>query len=239
MASLMDKLRTFTLSNLHSLLDAAIDLNSVEAVKQRVRDIEDQHRNLLQALAGAKGNRSAVQSQTTAIKARIVELGENIETLLGDDDPSNDHYADPFAEQMGDAESELETTQDEFEAANAEVAALERAEGQLKSKVSQLHTRLRELASLERQARAKQGAAGALNAATEALGSGPDASVDSIERRLRAEAGTADAALGQAMEGLNGAGGAEAALRSSKAASRVAKIREDMERKKAAAAAAG
>lgn len=235
MASILDKIRTFTLSNLHSLLDAAIDLNSVEAIKQHVRDLETAHRDMLAALAGAKGNVSALNAQITALEERIADLTEKIEILLGDDDASNDHYADPFGEQIGDCEEELAALRDETTGAAAQVTALERAEGQIKSKVQQMHGELRRLASLERAAAAQEKAAGALGAASAALSSGVDGSVDSVKARLQQRAGTAKASFDQAVDGLDGAGGAEAAVRRAQGSSRVAEIRAAMAAKKAAA----
>ncbi len=229
MASILDKLRTFTLSNLHSLLDAAIDLNSVDAIKQHVRDLETAHRDMLAALAGAKGNVSALKAQITALEERIADLTEKIEILLGDDDASNDHYADPFGEQIGDCEEELTALRDEVTGAAAQVTQLEKAEGQVKGKVQQMHGELRRLASMERAAAAKEKAAGALGAASAALSSGVDGSVDRLQQR----AGTADAAFDQAVDGLDSAGGAEAAVRRAQGSSRVAEIRARLAAQKA------
>lgn len=235
MASILDKLRNFTLSNLHSLLDAAIDLNSVEAIKQHVRDLETAHRDMLAALAGAKGNVSALTAQSLALQNRIIDLTRKIEILLGDDDESNDHFADPFGEQIGDSEEELGVLDGEIEGARAQVAALENAEGQIASKVQQMHGELRRLSSMERAAAAKEKAAGALGAASAALSSGVDGSVDSVKARLQQRSGTADAAFQQATDGLDGAGGAEAAVRRAEGNSRVAAIRARLAAQKAAA----
>lgn len=236
MASLFEKARTFVLSNLHSLLDAAIDLNSVEAIKQHVRDLEDAQRNLMQALAGAKGNVSALRGQLASVEARIKDLTGKIELLLGDDDASNDHYADPFGEQIGDCEEELGSLREELVAAEQEVGALEQASGQLAGKVGEMHTQLRKLASMERTAAAKERAANAVSSASAALSSGVDGSVDSVTKRLQQRAGTAEASFAQAMDGLDGAGGAEAAVRRSEGSSRVAEIRARLAAQKAASA---
>jgi len=233
--TLFEKLRTFTLSNLHSLLDSAIDLNSVEAIKQHVRDLEDAHRSLLQALAGAKGNESALTTQITAVEARIADLTAKIELLLGDEDVTNDHFADPFGEQIGDCEGELDALREELTAAQAEVTALAKAEGQLKSRVGEMHTQLRKLSSLERTAEAKERAASAISSAAGALSSGADATVDSVTNRLRQRAGTADASFDQAVDGLDGAGGAEAAVRKAQGAGRVAEIRARLAAQRATA----
>ncbi|OGL95955.1 hypothetical protein A2348_01590 [Candidatus Uhrbacteria bacterium RIFOXYB12_FULL_58_10] len=235
MISILDKFRTFTFSNLHSLLDAAIDLNSVEAIKQHVRDLETAHRDMLAALAGAKGNVSALKAQTTALEERIADLTEKIEILLSDGDATNDHYADPFGEQIGDSEEELAALDEEIGGAQAQVAVFEKAEGQIKSKVQQMHGELRRLASMERVAAAKEKAAGALAGATAALSSGVDGSVDSVKARLQQRAGTADATFEQAVDRLDAAGGAEAAVKKSIGASKVAEIRARLAAQKAAA----
>lgn len=234
MASLLQKFRTFTLSNLHSLLDAAIDLNSVEAIKQHVRDLETAHRQVLGSLAAAKGNLSALTSYKTQLERKIESLTADIETLLSDDDPNNDHFANPLAEQIGDCEAELEVNAEELSAAQTEVDALTRAESQLQSKLSEMKSQLRRLKSLERAAKAKERAASAVTRASDALSSGVDASVDSATQRLRQRAATADASFDQAMGGLQSAGGAEAALRESRASSRVAQIRARLAAKRAA-----
>ena len=207
----------------------------MEAVKQHVRDLEEALATMRGALATATGNEAGIKSRLASTQAKIDTTTSNIEILLSDEDLGNDKFADKLGASLVDLEAEARDQRIELGAASAELSSLEEAQERLEAKVSEMQGNLRRLASLERAAQAKERAAQSLRAASEALGAGEGSSVDSVEARLRARAGTADATFSQAMGELDGAGGAEAAVRSSQGASRVAQIRARLAAQKAAA----
>lgn len=236
MASLFEKGSLLLKSLAHGLLDKAIDLNSPEAIKQYVREVEDGLREVRGALAGAIGNRTAAQQRAATIQGRIETTTQNIETLLSDDDESNDKFAEPLGVKLVQYERDLEIANEEVAALEIEVASLQKAEDQLEDKVEEMQAQVARLAALARKAAAEERAASAISSAASALGMGGEVSVDNIEERLRARSATASAKLSQAMGDLDGAGGAEAAVKKSVGASKVAEIRAKLAAQKAGAA---
>src|SRR3989344_5452236 len=105
MASLFEKIRTVVLANAHQLLDAAIDLNSVAAVKQHIRDLEGAIDQMEEAVIEANGNRTTVKRQLNDKRSQIAELNQNIDFIVGDGDESNDHLALPMEARLQGLES--------------------------------------------------------------------------------------------------------------------------------------
>lgn len=238
MASIWDKVRTLGLSTIHGLLDRAIDTNSPEALKQHLRDLEDALRDLRNALAGSIGNVTAAKQRIAGIEAKKTATESNIELLLSDDDTSNDKFAEPLGVKLVQYEKDLEAANEELAALEVEQNALQTAEDQLEDKVEEMQGHVARLASLARKAAAQERAAASISSAASALGMNGTTSVDSIEERLRARSGAAEAKLGMAMGDLDAAGGAEAAVKKSVGASKVAEIRARLAAQKAAAQSA-
>lgn len=237
-ASLFEKARLLVTSLSHSLLDRQLDDCSIEVLEQILRDLENALRDLRGSLADTVGRASAAKQRIGAIEGKITTTTQNIETFLSDDDDSNDRYAEPLGVNLVRYEAELEAAQEELASIQVEQTALESTEDQLEAKLEEAQSRVGRLKSLARQAAAQEKVAKTVSGAASALGMSGAASVDDIENRIRARSGAATAKLGQAMGELDGAGGAEAALRKSVGASRVAEIRAEMARKKAAASGA-
>jgi len=84
MAGLFQKARIAALSAAHSLMDKVVDLNSIGAVKQYVRDLENALEDLEDASAAATGHVRTVQRDADQIKSQIQELNQNIDFILSD-----------------------------------------------------------------------------------------------------------------------------------------------------------
>src|SRR5512142_2884877 len=111
MASLWQKIRTLTLGNLHELLDAAIDLNSVAACKQYVRDLEEAKDKMRDQAAAARGRLGQSQAAVATLEHQIATDTEHAQLLLDDDDPSNDGDAQKLMEGVVQKQELLETKQ--------------------------------------------------------------------------------------------------------------------------------
>ncbi len=202
MASLFQKARIAVLSNAHSLIDKVIDLNSVEAVKQYVRDLEESLNDLRESAAVAAGNVTTVKRDVDALSARRDELDRNIDFILTDADTTNDHLAEAMQVRLNAIDAELVSKREELTAAEQTASALADAASKLGAKHADMVSQLRQLKSLEQATKAKAKAADAMQSAGAAMSHGADASVDDVTARLHAEGDVQDARLGQALEGF-------------------------------------
>ncbi len=203
MATLFKKFRTFALSNLHTLLDKAIDLNSIGAVKQHIRDLEEAKEEIADEAAIAKGRVSAADKETAALQAKIAATNENIDAILNDGDASNDHLAEKLDVRLQGYEATLQGNQEEYAALKQTAEALAQATERLATKHAEMMRNLKRLEQLERAAAAKTKAAEALNAAAKVTAGAGQVSVDNIENRLREKSTVADAKFERAMGDLN------------------------------------
>ncbi len=233
MKSIFEKARTLFLSNIHSLLDAAIDLNSTEAIRQHVRDLEGARDRLTDEAVVAKGRATVLEDDIKQLEAKKAVTNQNIDLLLGDDDPENDHYAMPLAEQVVGIDEDIAATQTDLVEQKALAANLEEARMKLTAKHAEMVRSLRRLESMERTAKSHEQAATAINSAAEAVSTvdGVVASVDNVTARLRDRNTVSKARFDQALANI-GEGGSADAVRASQAASLIAARRAELEKKK-------
>src|SRR3989344_735099 len=81
--SVFGKTRLAVLSVANSLLDRVIDLNSVEAVKQNIRDIEVSRDSLSDSVATARGYVTGVKREVSQLATERDKLNRQIDTLSG------------------------------------------------------------------------------------------------------------------------------------------------------------
>jgi len=203
MASLLNKIRTFTLSNLHTLLDKAIDLNSTGAIKQHIRDLEEAKESIADEAAIAKGRVTSADKEIHGLAARIQTTNENIDAILNDGDPSNDHLAVPLDVKLQGYEADLKGRQGEMDVMKQTAEALAQAASKLDAKHAEMMQNLRRLEQIERTTQAKEKAAAALNAAGKLAAGAGEVSVDNIQRRLQEKSDVADARFDRAMGEMN------------------------------------
>ena len=233
MASLFSKTRIAVLSNLHTLLDKVIDLNSIGAIKQHIRDLEEAKEQIADEAAIAKGRVTSADKETAQLKAKIAATNENIDAILNDGDPSNDHLAEKLDVKLQDMENTLAGNQEEHDTLKKTAEALAQAADKLSGKHAEMLSNLKRLEQLERTAKAKEQAAAALNAAGKVTAGAGEVSVDNIEQCLREKSNVADAKFERAMGDLNSQddGDVAAALAKSRIAARRAKLAGEPEKK--------
>lgn len=218
MASLFKKIRTGVLAQAHKLADALIDLDSVEALKVHIRDLEEALEELQDAAAVETGNVRTLEQAIVGLEARARELDENISFLLGDEDETNDHLATPLQAKLDALTKDLGAKREELAIARQTAAQLNGAASNLKAKHAAMVERIRSLESLERAAEAKERAAEAVRSAGAAAGGADAVSVDDVEARLRRKANVADARFERAMGEFAGGVEKDVALAQAKAA---------------------
>ncbi len=232
MATLFEKARILVLSNLHSLLDAAIDLNSVAEIRQHVRDLEDARDAIADETAVADGRVVGLEREIGEQESTRTETEGNIDLLLGDDDPSNDYHAMPLAEKVLQIGEDIAGKQAELVEGRRLAADLEDARMKLTAKCAEMARNLNRLESMERATAAREQAASALSQASVVAGADVSTSVDSVAQRLSDNDQISKARFNRALAGI-GESGSEDAVRASQAAALVAARRANLDAKTA------
>lgn len=220
---LLQKLRLGVLANANALLDRIIDMNSVEAVKEQVRALEDARDQLKRDCATAEGSRRALQREVLRADGAVTATEENIRVILGDGDPSNDHFAAKLAERLVGVTEDRKATATELEAAKTTATALGSALERVELNLAVMRRQISTLDSLERQSRANEQAASAVERASELVATGAEARVDDVASKLERRTEASRVRLEQAMEGTGTDGGV-----SPEAAAILARIKGEM-----------
>lgn len=198
MAGLFDKLRTTVLAAAHGLIDKSIDLNSIEVVRQHVRDLETAIGEGKGSYAAAVGYVRSLEREVAELETRISTTNNNIDLLLNDGDPSNDESAVKLEEDLVGLEETMAVKREELQSARQTAGEFAEVLDAMKARHRDMLQRVQQLAALERQAKTKTQAAAAITRASRAMGGGVDASVDDVEARIRRRADEADVLLEQA-----------------------------------------
>ncbi len=196
MTGVISKARALVLGNIHSLLDAAIDLNSPAVVRQYVRDLGVAKEQLADQAAAASGDVANLQRKINEITAKRDEVSHNIDLILGDSDPANDHLARPLAAKLIGYEATLKALGEEMQQAKTTAQQLAEATSRLDAKYQEMAMTLQRLESIDRTAKAKEHAASAISAASHS--SAVD-NIDNVEDRIQRRGAVADAKLARAM----------------------------------------
>lgn len=236
MASLFNKIRTAALAAAHRLADAAIDLDSVGAIRVHIRDLEEALEELQDAAAAESGNVRSLERTAIALEAQANELDSNIEFLLGDEDESNDHLATPLQAKLDALRKTLDGKREELETARKTAAMLAESASNLQIKHASMVERVGYLESLERRTKAQEQAAEAVQSATASVAGVDGASVDNAEARLQKRAAVADARFQRAMGAFASGAGQDVAVANAQA--EIARRKAAIATRKAAAAEA-
>jgi phage shock protein A len=202
--SLFQKIRLITLSNLHTVLNAVIDLNSIGAIEQYVRDLQAAHDTLDDQAAVSRSRVKTLPGEIASLHAKHAEADENINILLGDDDPSNDHLAAPLEAKLISLEQQLTLKQTELDATKVELAKYEEAASKIEMRKVEMEGRLEVLRQIDQSNKGKARAEKLLSGVT--VGDTPD--VDDVERRLREKQAVTDNKLDRTLDRVTGGMGA-------------------------------
>jgi phage shock protein A len=221
----------------NKLLDTVIDLNSVDAVKQHVRDIETSRNNLGASLATARGILKTDEQQQAKFELELRKTKEAIEAILTDSNPANDHRAETLMAQVIGIEDQMRLNAEEIQAGKTNVQQLEVAYSALSTKHTSMLSRARLLESKDRAAKAKTQAAEGIEGASALDIDSMNDSVDNIAEKIERESNTADERLKMAMNDFNT--GAENDVVLTEVEVRLAQMRQEIAAKTAAPAGAG
>lgn len=199
MAGLFQKARVAALSAAHGLLDKVVDMNSIGAVKQYVRDLENAVEDLEDAAAVANGHVRTVKRDADQLRFQIQELNRNIDFILADNNPANDSLAKPLEARLIGLEQRLSSKEEEIAAAEKTAEALNQAVPPLRARYETMVQQVQRLEAMERAAKAKESAVQAMRQAGRLASAGADISVDDVSQRIQRRADVADARFQRAM----------------------------------------
>jgi phage shock protein A len=204
MAGLFQKARIAALSSAHALLDKVIDLNSVGAVKQYVRDLENALEDLEDAAATESGHVRTVQRDVVQVQSQIKELNQNIDFILSDNNPANDHLAKPLEARLIGLEQRASTKNEEMTSAQKSSQALNEAVSTLQAKYQNMVEQLQRLEAMHTATKAKEAAVEAMRNVGRISSAGASVSVDDITDRIQRRSDVADAKFEQVMGEMSG-----------------------------------
>lgn len=200
--SVLGKLRVLGLGNLHDLLDRLVDLNSVAAVEQYLRDL----REALDKLRGMAAKMGSQEDRQESELERLVRLQETRRTqaqfFATDADPGNDPHgvALLLAAQADDPRVEQLTQMHAATEAGAEQLAA--AVKVVETRLDAMNARLVYLRSLKDQAEVQDEVTQAARAAGGIMGNGADGKVDKYVARAEDELAASTAHFKNALGSL-------------------------------------
>jgi phage shock protein A len=203
MASLFEKARIAALSAAHSLLDKVVDLNSIGAVKQYVRDLENALEDLEDATAIASGHVRTLQREDEQINYQIKELNQNIDFILSDNKPDNDYLATPLEARLIGLEQRATTKVQEIDAGQKTARALSEAVSTLRTRYQNMLQQVQRLEAMDMATKAKENAAKAIKEAGKIASTGGNVSIDAVADRIQRRADVADVRFERALGEMN------------------------------------
>ncbi len=199
-ATVMEKLRTIVLGNVHAFLDAAIDASSIPAIKQNIRDMEEAIETLETEAINAEGEMNVAKEKQTTLQAQADELNTNIDLILGDGDETNDSQAVLLEARLTGVKEALDAANEEVATYKETMDSVDKVVNALKAKLEVMMRQLGVLEAQEKTSGAKKKAAEAIQAAIKLTGA--QTSIDNVAQRVNKKSHIADAKLRRAMGGM-------------------------------------
>ena len=224
--SLFSKAKLIVQSTSHGLLDRVIDVNSVEAHEQLIRDLEAAMQAESTATIKAQVNAKGLHDQTAAIQQQIDDFTAGAKAILTDDDPSNDGDAEPLMAHAIELEEERDAIVASETAANENAKMLADTMTKLRAKHTQMMKELKALRTATAQAKTDNEALATMRKVN-SLTSGVDsAHMGSALKNAQEASAVAREELKQAVGEVKDT--PEALLAKSKAAARIAAMRASL-----------
>lgn len=199
MAGLLQKARIAALSAAHALMDKLVDLNSIGAVKQYIRDLEGSLEDLEDASAAAAGHVRTVERDADQIRSQMKELNQNIDFVISDDKPENDYLATPLEARLMGMEQLISTKDEELATGRKTAQAISEAVATLRTKYQNMVQQVQRLEAMDMATKAKESAAEAIRQAGQIASTGSDVSIDDVTARMQQKADVVDARFERAL----------------------------------------
>lgn len=215
MASLLDKVQTLIKANLHSLVDSALQSNSMAVIDQYIRDVDNNLDALEDAAATVGGQVKTLQRKRDEFAKQQQDLDRNIDLFLSQ---GKEDLARAAQAKLNSVKGLAETYSTQLERQEREYKALLDARLKLQAKLTTIRQQREEMAALLELARAKEITNRTIKSLDDLAGVG-DSDVarmaDAIRTRLdkaSAQAEIAATSLDQQMDEAIGRGEVDAQL---------------------------
>lgn len=195
MSSLFQKARLITLSNLHTILDKTIDLNSIGAVEQHCRDLEDARKSLQGELAEQKYTLDSAKKNLTSHTSKRDELLKSIRTL-GSTHPS----VSALAQEVVRLKDQIESDTKDISAGEENYTKLEMSVNRVLAAENQMKEQVGKLKATKATSEAQNRATAAVEAAGKAVSAA--GSIDNIADKINRDAARSNAAFDNALSEL-------------------------------------
>ena len=189
MASLLSKVQTLISANLHSLVDRALQANSVAVFDEYIRQAEGNLDDLEDALVTVKGQVKTLHRKYEIFQAEVEQLDSDIDRLL------KAGKEDLAVAAQSQYNSKLELAQEykeQWERQEAEAKKLSDARLKLEAKLSTIKQEREHLIALLELAKSKEIAAKTIRSLDDLEGLG-DSDIGRVTEQIRARLDRADA----------------------------------------------
>lgn len=198
MASLLEKVQTLISANLHSLVDRALEANSVAVFDEYIRQAENNLDDLEDALVTVKGQVKTLRRKYEILQAETEQLDADIDRLLkaGKEDLAIAAQSQYNSKAELAEEYRVQYLKQEVEADNLNSARLK-----LEAKLSTIKHEREHLIALLELAKSKEIAAKTIRSLDDLEGLG-DSDISRVSEQIRARLDRADAEVEVSSSGL-------------------------------------
>jgi phage shock protein A len=169
MASLLEKVSTLISANLHSLVDRALQSNSLAVIDQYIRQVEDHLEDLEDAAATVGGEVKSIKRKLNDLEQKEDELDRAIDAFLLE---GNEETAVAAQSKLNSTRRLVETYEEQVVRLQDEYQKLLDAKVKLDARLSTMKQEREELQALLELAKSKEIAVHAMKGLDDLMGSG-------------------------------------------------------------------
>jgi phage shock protein A len=169
MATLLEKVSTLISANLHSLVDKALQSNSLAVIDQYIRQVEENLENLEDAAATIGGEVKSIQRKLVDLRHGAGELDRAIDAFLVE---ANETAAASAQSRLNSTNRLVETYQEQLARQQAEYQKLLDAKVKLEARHATMKQQREELQALLALAKSKEKVVQAVKSLDDLMGSG-------------------------------------------------------------------
>ncbi len=181
MATLMEKVRTLISANLHSMVDKALQSNSVAVMDEYIRQAEDNLEKLEDSAATVGGEVKTLKRKSDEYAAQAAKLDHDIDALL---QQGRDDLASAAQSKYNSTQRLAEQYKQQYERQQAEYQTLLDAKLKLEAKLTTTKQEREELLALLDLAKSKELTVKTMKSIDDIVGSG-DADIARIGESIR------------------------------------------------------
>ncbi len=169
MASLLEKVSTLISANLHSLVDKALQTNSLAVIDQYIRQVEDHLEDLEDAAATVGGEAKSIRRKLDDYRTKKHELDRAVDAFLME---GNEAAASAAQSKLNSTSRLIETYEQQLERLEKEYQQLLEAKVKLEARLATMKQQREELSALLDLAKSKEVAVKAMRGLDDLMGSG-------------------------------------------------------------------